>query len=247
MSTITREIIDIHNHLLPGVDDGPKKSSESIQVLKLYASIGIKKVILTSHYIENSDFNKSVRVREKIFDKLKKESLDVELYLGNEVFITDNIINLKNDKEITTLNDSKYMLIEFPMYGFNQNIFSIIGLLRHQGIIPIIAHPERYNFLKEDISLIEEFLDYGCLFECNVGSLVGMYGTRAKRVFKYMLKNNYITFIASDIHSERQFPLIKKAYFKLEKMVSQEVFKDLTFSNPLKVLNDEEIKTEVKI
>ena len=237
----TMAIIDIHNHVLPEVDDGPKTWEESIELVNALQSLGITSLVLSSHYIEDSKYNKTVAEREKILTKLQEKVKDIDFYLGNEVYMASNILELKKKKRITTINNSKYMLIEFPRFILSQEMFLNLSFLVKKGIIPIIAHPERYSFIKEDLSIIEELKSYGCLFQGNVGSIVNMYGKGAKKIFKYMLKNNYYTFLATDIHDVKYIPLMEKSYKKITKLIGEKTFKKLTYSNPLKVINDEEI------
>ncbi len=237
----TRDIIDIHNHVLYGVDDGASTIEESVDLVLALEKLGVKGIVLTTHYIVNSKFDKTVLEREERLEKLKDKVKDIDFYLGNEVYIFDDILKYQKEKKLTTINNTRYMLVELPMHYISQDIFFSLSKLIKNGIVPIIAHPERYEFIKEDRSLIDEFINYGCLFQCNVGSIVNMYGNRAKTIFKYMLKNGYVSFLGSDIHSLRQVALINKGYDKIKKMVGEKEFRRLTYDNPLKVIQNEEI------
>ncbi len=234
------KIIDIHSHILPGVDDGPMTIEESVEILSALEEKGFDSIILTSHYIENTDYNSNEKVRMKILNELQ-EKTNINLYLGNEVFITENVIDLYRNRELITLNKSSYMLVEFPLNGYNINTTKIICELTSHNIIPIIAHPERYLYIQDNYATIDEILDYGCYLQCNIGSLTGKYGKRAQKLVKYLLKKGVVTFIGSDIHSLRSIPTLEKSYNKLKKIVGEEKFKELTYYNPMRVLKNEKL------
>ena len=114
-------MIDMHSHLLFSIDDGSKSIDESIKILKNLAEVGYTDIILTPHYIEESKYSSNKKNNLSILkimkEEIKKENIQINLYLGNEIFINDNIPKLLKEKEITTLNDSNYLLIELPMSG----------------------------------------------------------------------------------------------------------------------------------
>ena len=233
-------IIDIHSHILYGVDDGCSDIDKSINILKRLEDIGFCSIVLTSHFIEDTSYNIGVKERKKILNNLKKNT-NINLYLGNEVLVTDNILELFKDKKLTTLNNSRYMLIEFSFNEITNKNFNILRELIDNDITPVIAHPERYLFLQEDKSLIDDLIDMGCIFQCNVSSIVGRYGRRAKKLVKYLLKNDLVTFVGSDIHSLSDIDEIEKGYKKLYKLVKEDKYKEITYINPKKVINNERV------
>lgn len=238
------KLIDIHNHCLPKVDDGAKTIDEAIESIKNLFNLGFTDIVLTSHYIINTNFNKNVADREKIFNKLKEKLNDIpiNLYLGNEVFITDakTLLNSLKIKEITTLNNSKYLLIELPMHQFIQQLDSIICTLNDAGIIPIIAHPERYSYYWDNPSKLKSLLEYNCYLQCNIDSINGLYGNRAKKMIKYLLKENMVCTLATDTHYYRK-QQIDKSLRKLEKLIGKEKLVQLTQTNPYIIINDLEL------
>ena len=155
--------------------------------------------------------------------------------------VNDDILELFKKKKLTTLNNSKYMLIEFQFNEITNKNFAMIEKLIDNGIIPIIAHPERYLFLQGDKSLIDDLIDMGCILQCNVLSIIGKYGNKAKKLFKYLIKNDLVTFVSTDIHSLSVVGDIEKSYKKLYKLVKEDKYKKLTYTNPKKVINNEDI------
>ena len=120
-----------------------------------------------------------------------------------------------------------------------------MDLLGNAGIVPIIAHPERYTFLQKDHSKINELLEFNPLLQINVESLIGVYGKKAKKTAKWLLKNNLVQFVATDIHRIEHTKHLKKAYKKLKRVVGSKKFKELTYSNPKKVLDNKTVSGNV--
>ncbi len=241
-------MIDIHSHIINEIDDGSKNIEESISIIEKLSSIGFKIVIATPHYITGSKFiydNASKMDKlEKIKKCLEEKNIDMELYLGNEVFIDHNILSLIDEQQIASLNNSKYILIELPVSRAMNDLFDILFKIRDKGYVPIIAHPERYAFLQEDHTMIEKFIEMGCLFQGNFENIVGKYGKHAKELFLYMLKNNQYHFLATDIHTKDShlFENMEKMKKKLTKLTSKEKFVELTVNNPLKIIKNENIE-----
>ena len=153
----TMDSIDIHNHILYGIDDGSKSLEESIEILKQHKEMGFKDIVVTPHYIENSKYTTNNKEKEKILKTLKDKVKGINLYLGNEVFINNNLEELLKKQEISTINNSRYLLIEFPMNQKLKTITNTIYELKIKGIIPVIAHPERYEYVKKDINIVDEW------------------------------------------------------------------------------------------
>lgn len=246
MDTIMNNLVDLHNHSLPTVDDGAKSFEEAVNNIKYLSSHGFKHLVLTSHYIVNSEYTSNVNDRLEILDKLKQElkSDEIKLYLGNEVFINNGkvLINLLKQGEITTLNNSRYLLVEFPLNQKFRYIEDVIYELNDAGYIPIIAHPERYAYIKNDYNRIYEFLDFDCRLQCNLTSIAGYYGKHAKKIVKKMLKEGIVSFVSTDFHHIRDDKTFDKSLKKLKKLVGEDGFKKVLEINPTKVLNDEAVE-----
>ena len=233
-------MIDFHSHILPQIDDGSKSYNETIEMLEEAKNAGFEKIISTSHYIEKYyEINEEQRLQ-----LLKNINFqDIKLYLGSEIYVTNEIVQLLKDKKASTINNSRYVLYELPMHSKNINDKEIIYRLVENGYVPIIAHPERYSYVQEAPEYVEELAEMGALFQSNYGSIIGMYGEKAKKTVKKLLKQNLIHFLGSDVHRPEQiYPKIPKILKKLNKIVSQEKLEELTTLNAQKVLNDEEIE-----
>ena len=238
-------IKDLHSHILYGIDDGSKTIEESIVLLKEMEKAGTKELILTPHYIENSKYNANNRSKEALFKQLKKkvkeEKINIDLYLGNEVFFSNNMIELIKKGEIKTLNKSKYLLFEFPMTRFYNNSLEVINQLVSNGYIPVLAHPERYTEFQKNPNLVIKYLKSGVLLQGNFTSLFGKYGRHSRKVLKLYLKNKWITFIGSDAHHEVAYDNKKLEKMLLKITKDKEYTEELLSKNFDKVINNEDI------
>ncbi len=216
---------DIHSHILFGVDDGSRSVEESILLLKKLKSVGFDKVILTPHFIVDSSYHSTYEenyYRYRILlDKIEEVALDIDIYLGNELFIHEKLGEMLDNGTITCLNDTKYVLVEFPLHQKILNLESILFAIQSRGYRVIIAHPERYDFLKKNYSLVDVLRKDGFLFQSNYSSIIGGYGKESEKLIKYMLKKHYIDFLATDIHRIDNTSVIDH-FPKIEKKIIKE-------------------------
>lgn len=243
-------MIDIHSHVLPEIDDGSRSMDETIAILKEMASIGFHHMVTTPHYITGSSYKynneKKIGLIKEVQAKLDEENIEMQLFLGNEVYIDNEILSLLDRKEIAAINGSKYLLIELPRNGKINDLNDLIFKLRTRDIVPIIAHPERYICLQQDTSLIDEIVEHGALLQVNFESINGKYGKDVKKLADYLLKHKKLHFLASDIHHIdsaffKNFSSLKKDCIKI---LGEEKFKEVTYLNPQAVLKGEFIDGE---
>lgn len=213
---------DVHSHILFGIDDGSRTILESVELLKKLKSVGFNNVILTPHFILDSTYNSNYESNIKIYNELKErlisENIDINIYLGNEIFIDKNIPTLLEKNIITSLNETKYVLVEFPMHNKLLNIEDILYEIRSKGYEVVIAHPERYDAFKEDYSIVDTLREDGFLFQSNYSSILGYYGKDSIKLLKYMLKRHYIDFLGTDIHRIEKTYVIDN-FKKIEKHI----------------------------
>lgn len=235
-------MIDFHSHILPGIDDGAKNLEQSIAMVNEAKKVGFTKIISTSHYMENY-YECNERDRRQLLKKVQENVQGIELILGNEIYITNNIIELLQNGQASSINGTKYVLFEFPLITTRpMNDKEVIYRLVENGYIPIIAHPERYPFIQENPDYLFELEEMGALFQANYGSIIGMYGLKAKKTLKILLKNNLVSFFGSDVHRPEQvYNKMPKIIKKLKKIISNEEFEEFTEINPEKVLKNENI------
>ncbi len=240
-------MIDMHCHIIPKVDDGSKSIDISIEMGRLAKECGYNAIFATSHYIihdnetENNEYMQKIN---ELNEKLKEENVDLQIYPGNEVFFTNNILELIQEKKICTLANSKYILVELPLFTkvIPLNVYDEFNRLQDAGYVPILAHPERYEFVSEDINTIVKLIEAGVLMQSNIASIGGKYGRHAKKNIKKMLKYNMVHLLGSDSHSTSVYENYNKYIEKIKKVIKDEkIISDILVENPNKVLNNEKI------
>lgn len=236
-------MIDIHSHILPNIDDGSKSIEETYNLLKEAKEVGFEGVILTPHYIEGY----YERNQEELMRKVKEniQDINIEIYIGNEVYLSENIIKNLKSKKIYSINNSRYILFEMPINVKPLSMYEVIYELLQYKLIPILAHPERYMFVFKEPELIYDLIQKGVLMQANYGSIVGQYGQRTKFIVKKFLENNMIHFLGTDVHRENTiYPNLPMILEKLNKLIGEEKVRQLSEVNPRLVLNNEKIVIE---
>lgn len=228
---------DIHNHLLYGIDDGSKSIEESIEVLKEMKKCGFDNIILTPHYIKDSKYNSSkknnLEKMKNLQEALDNENININLYLGNEIFINENIYELLMREEINSLNETNYLLIELPMSGEYDDYKEIFKDLINKGYHVVLAHPERYHSFQKDFNKIYELNKMGVYFQCNLDSIIGGYGENAEKTIKRLLKEKKVAFLATDIHHKKHdYTKWQRAKLVALKYLSEKEFDLITNKNP---------------
>lgn len=234
-------MFDIHSHILNEVDDGSSSIKESIEILYNLSKIGVTDVILTPHYIEYSSYNSprsnNISKLNLLKQEVKKSNININLYLGNEIYINNNILELIDKGEVSTLNDTNYLLVELPMSGKYENYIEIFKELIEHGYKVILAHPERYISFQEDFEPLIELNRIGVLFQCNIESVIKKYGKGSYKLIKKLAKENMITFLASDIHHIKDdYSYLEKSKKKLSKYYTDKQLEVLLSLNQKKFL-----------
>lgn len=237
-------MIDIHSHIIPNVDDGARSVEETFNILKEAQGAGFTDVILTSHFLLNyyeTNAQELIFWKEKLQEVLKKQGTKINLHSGMEIYITNQMEELLENKKILTLANSGYMLIELPLATNVKYFDYVVYYLEAKGIKPIIAHPERYKCVQKDPDIVEEYIEKGCLIQCNYGSIVNLYGREAEKTIKTLLKKNQVHFLGSDVHRENgTYLIIPDAIKKIRKIIGENKINELTTINPKKILQNEE-------
>lgn len=233
-------MIDIHCHMLYGVDDGPEKIEESIQMLKDAKSQGISRIILTPHY-RHGMFQYPLEEIWEHFEELKPyaEELNIKLYLGTEFHVHSRIAKYLDTGRCLTLADSPYVLTEYFYDISYETIYQATNSLLMKGYIPIIAHVERYKPLVEDIHRIEELKKMGAYIQVNADAVLGKDGLRIKGYCKKLLQNRLVDFIASDSHGVKKRAChLRDCYQYIEKKYDKTYAKKLMCENPKLILRE---------
>lgn len=238
-------MIDIHCHILPNVDDGSESLEESIEMAKIAESEGITRIVNTSHCHFDFKYKKGNELKlelEKFNQALKEENINIEVLLGNELYYTSDLIERFDELDFFSMNNSKYILMEFSPINFPKNIEDVIYEIKIRGYIPIIAHAERYKQVQEDVNIVLDCIKEGALIQVNASSILGKNGEKAEDTSKKLLDNNMVHFVATDAHSSnRRRPLIKDSYNYILKNYGKEVAEKLFIENPTSVIENRDI------
>lgn len=241
-------MIDVHSHILPNIDDGSKELKESIELIKEAKEAGFDAIISTSHYMENyyeADSDKRKMLIDEIQTELKSQGIEIKIYLGNEIYLSGNTVQLIKEGKASTINSTDYVLFEMPLSIKPLNLYEMIYKIQNDKKIPILAHPERYSFVQDDPELIYDLIERGVLMQSNFGSVIGLYGKKAQITVKKFLTNNMVHMLGSDVH--RMGTIYKDIPYMLdvlEELIGEEKLIELTENNPRIVLNNEKIVIE---
>ena len=199
---IPKGFVDIHSHILPGIDDGAKNVEESIELINNMKEMGFSKIIGTPHTYPGLYENTNESIKES-FKKINgKQSGKIKLGYSSEYMMDSSIIEKANKKELLCLKDN-YILIEMSFLAPPNELYDIIFNLKINGYYPIMAHPERYLFLHDDFKKYHKLKNHGCYFQMNLLSTTGFYGNNIAKISEKLLRNNMIDYLGSDIHSMR--------------------------------------------
>lgn len=241
-------MIDIHSHILPNIDDGARSIEETFNLIKEAQKAGFEAIISTSHYMENY-YETDVPEREvwvkAICENLQTKNIETNLYLGNEIYFSDNIIELLEQRKASTINDTSYVLFELPLNAEPMNLYDVVYEMLQYKLVPILAHPERYSYVQKDPDLIYDLIEKGVLMQANYGSIIGQYGEKAQIIVRKFFENNMVHFLGSDVHRPNTiYPKIPQILREIESIIGSEKLEELTTKNPKLLLNNKKIEIE---
>jgi protein-tyrosine phosphatase len=236
-------MIDIHNHLLPGVDDGSDDIARSVEQLRLLAQSGVQKVFLTPHYMQHVYHNSRANIEPVITelkDALQKADVSIELEAGAEYFL-DQLAAETVARDHLTLGDSKYILVETMMQQIPPDFLENVYELQKADYKIIMAHPERYTEIIRNPELVEEFMHHDILMQVNAGSFLNYYGKAVENTAYDLLQNGYVHFIASDNHGNQESCFQKTVFQLISEHFSDTIARLLLLENPARILSGESI------
>lgn len=235
--------IDIHSHILPGVDDGSANLEMSIEMLHMAAKDGISQIILTPHnkpWHRNIDRAEIGAEVDRLQNRIQKEALDIKLHTGSELYYRNGLTEELDEGKAETLANSHYVLIEFEPSADYDYIRNGAYALLMGGYYPIIAHVERYKNVCSKMDRVVELIRMGCFMQVNAGSIMGNYGFGIRQLVKKMLKQNLIHFVATDAHDlTKRRPCLSECAEYIGKKYGESSRRRLFYDNPMCVLCDE--------
>lgn len=237
-------MIDLHCHILPGLDDGAFALDESLLMAESAYENGTRGIACTPH---NGPYSRAEL--DSAFRELKaavaRIDLPIELYLGQEIYLTEHFAMQIRDIESgypITINDTSYVLVEFDPFAHSRVLKDASDMLCASGLIPIIAHPERYCAIEEDVSLARRLKATGALLQLNKGSLKGSFGPDAMQAAAYMLEERLADLIASDAHSPyARTPKLREVHAYISERYSIDYADRLLRDTPECIINNRAI------
>lgn len=210
---ISKLKVDIHSHLIPGIDDGAQTIEETIKIIKEFEKLGYKKIVTTPHIM--SDYYKNtpeiiLNGLKNVREAVSKQGLNIEIEAAAEYNLDADFEKLIDKGELLKFGEN-YLLFELPFFQEPPMLNDIIWKLQTKEYLPVLAHVERYTFWFSNWERIKELKDRGVLFQLNINSLTGHYGPEVKKLGEKLIDNNYVDFLGSDCHNINHVNLMKKA------------------------------------
>ena len=203
---IPNGFVDIHSHILPGIDDGARNIKESILLISEMKKMGFSKIIGTPHTIPGLYDNTNKSIIDS-FNKIKIKGVDIGY--ASEYMLDKSLIKRAEEKKLLTISKN-YVLIEFSFLSNHNNLYEILFEIQTNGYTPIIAHPERYFYFHADFYNYSRLKKHGCLFQVNLLSLTNYYGNDVNKICRRLIKKGYVDYIGSDFHSLKHVEYSKK-------------------------------------
>jgi len=237
--------IDIHNHIIPSVDDGSKDWEMSGQMLRMAYNEGIRTIIATPHYHPrlNNPAQKTLQLAlERLRQMAHKINKSFDIYLGNEIYYHDSALSALDFGVVNTIAGSNFILVEFSADKDYLDIKNAINRLQMGGYYPILAHVERYINLQKELDRILQLVNMGIYMQVNAASVTGENGFETKRFVKKLLKKQLVHLIGTDAHNiSRRPPKMKKCVQYLERKFGLDYTKQLIYTNALEIINNSPI------
>lgn len=212
--SLDRIRIDIHSHLIPGIDDGAQTLEESVEMVRKMRDLGYSHLVTTPHVIWDCYRNTPSIILdgvEKLREAVANEQIDINIQAAAEYFIDEHFMEmLRNGEQLLTL-PGKRLLVELPYSTPLLNTIESMFFIIENGYQPVLAHPERYTYFYADPSIFKKFVDHGCELQVNALSLGSYYGPNVNKMAQWLLENRLISYLGSDAHKIGHLNMITKA------------------------------------
>lgn len=246
-------MIDLHTHILPGIDDGAQDMMDALELAEIAAESGTEALVVTPHSNQTGRYENynTKEFREIYFEfckALEKECISLKVYPGMEIHVTSDITEKIEKKSFVGLNHSRYYLVEFAFDEEPDEIRKGLKNILEAGKIPMIAHPERYYCVQDFPAMVYEWIQMGCRTQINRGSIFGKFGRSEERAADYMIENGLATCIASDAHG----PYVRTTYMRdvkeyLLKYYGEDAAYWLLKGNPERIIHDKNIPVHGRV
>lgn len=232
--------IDMHSHILPGVDDGARSVDEMKEMLRIAYDEGIRCIIATPHYHPRRGKEPPKKLREQAaLLRTEAHAIDEKfrIYLGTEIYFGQEVVEKLKNKQILTMNGRNYVLVEFSPSDSSDYICQSVQKLQVNGYEVIIAHVERYDSIVSDMGQVCRLREMGVRLQVNAGSITGENGWKTKKVIKKLMREDMVFCVGTDAHrSEGRAPRMRDAANYVEKKYGEAYMRKIFFSNAKEML-----------
>jgi protein-tyrosine phosphatase len=244
---MSQAFVDIHCHLLPGVDDGAKDCEDSLAMARMAVADGTTTIIATPHQLGNFGQNRGDDIRAGVNDlqqQLRAADLPLQVLPGADVRIEPGMVDAILRGEVLTLADhGRHVLLELP-HELYLPLEPLLEELRRRKIVGVLSHPERNQGIQRQPSVLAPLVDAGCLMQITAGSLCGTFGTSSQQLCETMLREGLVHFVASDGHgSQTRRPLLRRAFERVAELTDEQTASDLCIVNSGHVAAGEPVRT----
>ncbi|OGO79275.1 MAG: hypothetical protein A2Y23_01505 [Clostridiales bacterium GWB2_37_7] len=243
-------LVDLHCHILPGIDDGAKDLNTTLAMCQIAEQDGTDSIIATPHFIHGAINNHRELIHSKVIELnsyIREQNINIELYPGCEAFICPELPKMVREGHVCTLNNTQYILIELPMASVPEYTIDVIYKLKLDGYIPIIAHPERNAVIAHKPNILLDLINRGALTQVNATSVKGLFGKEVMSTAIDLIQHKMVHFLASDAHTTGgRSPKLSSAMSIIDSKVSLETLETI-ISNSQAVLKGEPIMIEEPI
>ena len=235
-------MIDLHCHLLPGIDDGAKDSGESLEMARLFVAEGVTTVACTPHIFPGVYDNRGPEIRRRVAllqSEIDAADIPLRLVTGGDVHIAPDLVAKLKSGEALSLNDSRYVLVEPPHHVLPPRMDELFFNLLSAGFVPILTHPERMTWIDRNYDMLRQLVKSGAWMQITAGALLGTFGREPKRWSERMLREGMVHVVASDAHGPtRRPPMMKAAFRALETAVGEAEALNLVLNRPKAILQN---------
>jgi protein-tyrosine phosphatase len=239
-------MVDLHCHILPGMDDGAADLGAALKMARLASEDGVRAICATPHAGVNPYRNSKDEIIgsvKQLQAKIDEAGVAIKLFAGSEVPVTADIAMMAEEDELVTLGDSSYILVELPFYGDLSGARGQIFELSIAGLRVVLAHPERAQALQHAPDLLEDLRYAGCRTQINAGSIRGTEGRKVRGMCRRWLKDGLVDVIASDAHSpDRRRPALSPIREEVVELCGEDMWRRMTVVNPARILMDRNTK-----
>jgi protein-tyrosine phosphatase len=236
-------VIDLHSHILPGVDDGAPDLAAALAMARMAVADGIKVMACTPHFMPGMYDNEASDIRRRVTDlkqRLAEAEIHLALVVGSDAHIRPDFLACVRDGRILCLNDSRYVLFEPPHDIAPQRLEDLLFNIVAAGYVPLLTHPERLKWIENHFAIFEQLVNIGVWMQITGGSLTGRFGNRPQYWAEKMLASGMVRIIASDAHNlSSRPPVLSDAFAIAEAEVGLDEAKNLVLIRPVNILDNE--------